>query len=50
MLDDDPRLVAFMQEVGKRNGGRVFQPKRGSLGEYVVEDYLSARRGKRRAG
>ncbi|MCW2658281.1 MAG: von Willebrand factor type, partial [Jatrophihabitans sp.] len=50
MLDDDPRLVSFMQELAKRNGGRVFQPKRGALGEFVVEDYLSSRRGKRRAG
>ncbi|MBE7189825.1 VWA domain-containing protein [Jatrophihabitans endophyticus] len=50
MLDDDPRLVAFMQELGRRNGGRVFQPKRGALGEYVVEDYLASRRGRRRAG
>ena len=50
MLDDDPRLVAFMQELGRRNGGRVFQPKRGALGEYVVEDYLERRRGRRRAG
>jgi uncharacterized protein with von Willebrand factor type A (vWA) domain len=50
MLDDDPRLVGFMQEVGRRNGGRVFQPKRGALGEYVVEDYLEQRRGRRRAG
>ncbi len=49
MLDDDPRLVAFMQEVGRRNGGRVFQPKRGALGEFVVADYLSVRRGRRRA-
>jgi uncharacterized protein with von Willebrand factor type A (vWA) domain len=49
MLDDDPRLVAFMQEVGRRNGGRVFQPKRGALGEYVVADYLTSRRGRRRA-
>ena len=49
MLDDDPRLVAFMQEVGRRNGGRMFQPKRGALGEFVVADYLSSRRGKRRA-
>lgn len=48
MLDDDPRLVAFMQEVGRRNGGRVFQPKRGALGEFVVEDYLTTRRGSRR--
>ncbi|WP_375477084.1 VWA domain-containing protein [uncultured Jatrophihabitans sp.] len=49
MLDDDPRLVSFMQDLGRRNGGRVFQPKRGSLGEFVVADYLSSRRGKRRA-
>jgi uncharacterized protein with von Willebrand factor type A (vWA) domain len=48
MLDDDPRLVAFMQEVGRRNGGRVFQPKSGALGEYVVADYLVNRRGRRR--
>ena len=49
MLDDDPRLVAFMQEVGRRNGGRVFQPKRGALGEFVVADYLTSRRGRHRA-
>ncbi|MDT4942506.1 MAG: hypothetical protein QOJ34_2595 [Pseudonocardiales bacterium] len=49
MLDDDPRLVAFMQEVGRRHGGRVFQPKRGALGEFVVADYLTVRRGRRRA-
>ncbi len=53
MLDDDPRLVSFMQELGRRNGGRVFQPKRGALGEFVVADYLSSRQrhsGGRRAG
>ena len=49
MLDDDPRLVSFMQELGRRNGGRVFLPKPGALGEYVVADYLRARRGRRRA-
>jgi uncharacterized protein with von Willebrand factor type A (vWA) domain len=49
MLDDDPRLVAFMQELGRRNGGRVFQPKQGALGEFVVADYLTSRRGRRRA-
>jgi uncharacterized protein with von Willebrand factor type A (vWA) domain len=49
MLDDDPRLVQFMEEVAQRNGGRVFQPKRGALGEFVVADYLASRRGKRRA-
>jgi uncharacterized protein with von Willebrand factor type A (vWA) domain len=49
MLDDDPRLVSFMEEVGRRNGGRVFLPRAGALGEYVVADYLRARRGRRRA-
>jgi uncharacterized protein with von Willebrand factor type A (vWA) domain len=48
MLDDEPRLVAFMQELGRRNGGRVFMPSRGRLGEYVVSDYLRSRRGRRR--
>ena len=47
MLDDEPRLVAFMHEVGRRNGGRVLMPSRGRLGEYVVSDYLRARRGRR---
>jgi uncharacterized protein with von Willebrand factor type A (vWA) domain len=48
MLDDDPRLVEFMHELGRRNGGRVFLPKPGALGEYVVADYLRSRRGRRR--
>jgi uncharacterized protein with von Willebrand factor type A (vWA) domain len=48
MLDDDPRLVSFMQEVGRRNGGRVFLTKPGALGEYVVADYLRARHGRHR--
>ncbi|MDP9117864.1 MAG: VWA domain-containing protein [Actinomycetota bacterium] len=50
MLDDDPRLISFMQELGRRNGGRVFLPKQGALGEYVVADYLRVRRGRRKAG
>jgi uncharacterized protein with von Willebrand factor type A (vWA) domain len=49
MLDDDPRLVEFMREVGRRNGGRLFLPKPGALGEYVVADYLRTRGGRRRA-
>jgi uncharacterized protein with von Willebrand factor type A (vWA) domain len=48
MLDDEPRLVSFMHEMGRRNGGRVFLPNRGTLGEYVVADYLRSRRGRRR--
>ena len=52
MLDDEYGLVNFMQEVSRRNGGRLFMPKPGALGEYVVADYLRSRstmRG-RRAG
>ncbi len=48
MLDNEPRLVDFMQEIGRRNGGRVFLPSTGTLGEYVVSDYLKARGGSRR--
>jgi uncharacterized protein with von Willebrand factor type A (vWA) domain len=43
MLDDEPGLVQFMKELGRRNGGRVFLPKQGSLGEYVVSDYINNR-------
>jgi uncharacterized protein with von Willebrand factor type A (vWA) domain len=49
MLDDDVRLVAFVEEVARRNGGRVFSPGPDRLGDYVVSDYLNARRGRRRA-
>ncbi|MBA9003606.1 MULTISPECIES: hypothetical protein [Thermomonospora] len=45
MLADDHRLVSFVQEVARRNGGRVFAPDAGRLGEYVVSDYLRIRRG-----
>ncbi len=51
-LDDDPRLTRFMQELARRNGGRVLLPDPRRLGQYVVSDYLSRRtgRGSRRAG
>ncbi len=47
MLDDEPRLVQFVEEVGRRNGGRVFTSDAEHLGQYVVQDYLRARRGRR---
>ena len=50
MLDNEPALVDFMNEVARRNGGRLFEPKPGRLGEYVVADYLRSRSGSRRAG
>jgi uncharacterized protein with von Willebrand factor type A (vWA) domain len=44
MLADDRRLVSFVEEVARRNGGRVFAPDVDRLGEYVVSDYLRTRR------
>jgi uncharacterized protein with von Willebrand factor type A (vWA) domain len=48
MLDDEPRLVAFVEHLAERNGGRVFAADPDRLGEYVVSDYLRARRGRGR--
>ena len=44
MLADDERLTAFVDEVARRNGGRVLRAMPDSLGEYVVSDFLRARR------
>ena len=49
MLDEEPALVHFVDELAQRNGGRVFPPRPERLGEYVVTDYLRARRGRRRS-
>jgi uncharacterized protein with von Willebrand factor type A (vWA) domain len=51
-LDDDPRLTSFMQDLARRNGGRVLLPDPARLGQFVVSDYLSRRGGGagRRAG
>jgi uncharacterized protein with von Willebrand factor type A (vWA) domain len=49
LLGDDTGLARFVDAVARRNGGRVFTPELGRLGEYVVADYLSARRGRRRS-
>jgi uncharacterized protein with von Willebrand factor type A (vWA) domain len=47
MLGDDPGLARFVDAMARRAGGRVFPPDIGRLGEYVVADYLKARRGRR---
>ncbi|XVQ12572.1 vWA domain-containing protein [Spirillospora sp. CA-255316] len=47
MLAEDRRLVSFVEEVARRNGGRVFAPDAERLGQYVVSDYLRVRRGRR---
>jgi uncharacterized protein with von Willebrand factor type A (vWA) domain len=44
MLGDDPGLQRFVQAVARRSGGRVLTPATDRLGEYVVSDYLRARR------
>lgn len=46
MLDEEPGLVRFVESVARRNGGRVFVSDADRLGEYVVSDYLRARRGR----
>src|SRR4051794_8181647 len=48
MLGEDPGLRRFVDAVARRNGGRVFTPSLERLGQYVVNDYLAARRGRRR--
>jgi len=49
MLDTEPRLVRFVQALARLNHGRVFSPATERLGDYVVSDYLRARRGRRRS-
>jgi uncharacterized protein with von Willebrand factor type A (vWA) domain len=44
MLVDDVRLTAFVEEVARRNGGRVLRAMPENLGEYVVRDFMRARR------
>jgi uncharacterized protein with von Willebrand factor type A (vWA) domain len=46
-LDPDPGLIHFVHDLTQRAGGRVFEPDADRLGEYVVADYLRARRGRR---
>ena len=48
MLVDDERLSAFVDNVARRNGGRVLQAAPERLGEYVIRDFLRTRRVSRR--
>ncbi len=48
MLADDARLGAFVDNVARRNGGRVLQTAPERLGEYVIRDFLRTRRVSRR--
>jgi uncharacterized protein with von Willebrand factor type A (vWA) domain len=44
MLADDERLSTFVDEVARRNGGRVLRAMPDNLGEYVVKDFIRTRR------
>src|SRR5580693_5517928 len=44
MLAEDERLTAFVEEVARRNGGRVLRAVPENLGEYVVRDFLRSRK------
>ncbi|MBO0773140.1 MAG: hypothetical protein J2P35_16925 [Actinobacteria bacterium] len=48
MLADDEGLTAFVDEVARRNGGRVLRAVPERLGEFVVRDFLRLRRTSRR--
>jgi uncharacterized protein with von Willebrand factor type A (vWA) domain len=48
MLADDARLSAFVDNVARRNGGRVLQAGPEHLGEYVIRDFLRTRSAGRR--
>lgn len=48
MLADDEGLTAFVDEVARRNGGRVLRAVPERLGEFVVRDFLRTRRAGRR--
>ena len=48
-LGDDPRLAEFLDQMARRNGGRVLAATGDRLGDYVVTDYLRRRQGRRRS-
>jgi hypothetical protein len=42
-------LARFLDEMARRNGGRVLAPEGDKLGDYVVSDYLRRRSGRNRS-
>jgi uncharacterized protein with von Willebrand factor type A (vWA) domain len=48
-LGDEPRLARFLDDIARRNGGRVIAVAGDRLGDVVVTDYVRRRRGSRMA-
>lgn len=46
MLDASPYLKAFMDEIARINGGRVFYTSPEKLGEYILVDYVQHKKKK----
>ena len=44
MLDASYYLKAFMDEIARINGGRVFYTTPDKLGEYILVDYVQHKR------
>ena len=44
MLDNDYRLVSFVKQMTRMNGGRAFFSSADSLGDYVLLDYVDRKR------
>jgi len=44
-LGDEPRLARFLDDMARRNGGRVLTPATDRLGDYVISDYVRVRSG-----
>lgn len=42
-LGDEPRLSHFLDEMARRNGGKVLAPTTDRLGDYVISDFMRSR-------
>ena len=42
-LGDEPRLARFLDEMARRNGGKVLAPTTDRLGDYVISDFMRSR-------
>jgi uncharacterized protein with von Willebrand factor type A (vWA) domain len=42
-LGDEPRLARFLDDMARRNGGKVLAPATDRLGDYVISDFMRSR-------